>query len=58
MLLIFSSGLSLLCGGFLLRLGVLHAGIKDKIPMHQLMEIQYDLMKIKENWNAGKGIGR
>ena len=60
MLLIFSSGLSLLGGGFLLRLGVLHAGIKDQIPMHRLMEIQYDMraMKIKENWNAGKGIGR
>jgi hypothetical protein len=32
-------------------LGVLHAGIKDQIPMHRLMEIQYDMrtMKIKEN---------
>ncbi len=43
-LLIFSSGLTLLCGGFFLRLGVLHAGIKERIPMHRLMEIQYNAM--------------
>ena len=43
-LLIFSSGLTLLCGGFFLRVGVLHAGIKDQIPMHRLMEIQYNAM--------------
>ena len=43
-LLIFSSGLTLLCGGFFLRLGVLHTGIKDQIPMHRLMEIQYNAM--------------
>jgi len=43
-LLIFSSGLTLLGGGFFLRLGVLHAGIKEQIPMHRLMEIQYNVM--------------
>jgi len=45
--LIFVAGILLLCGGFFLRLGVLHAGIKDQIPMHRLMEIQYDLMAEK-----------
>src|SRR4030067_1030434 len=42
--LIFAAGLFLLCGGFFLRLGILHAGIKDQIPMHRLMEIQYNRM--------------
>ncbi|MGB7572756.1 MAG: NrfD/PsrC family molybdoenzyme membrane anchor subunit [Thermodesulfobacteriota bacterium] len=42
--LIFAAGTLLLCGGFFLRLGVLHAGIKDQIPMHRLMEIQHDIM--------------
>ncbi len=41
---IFASGIFLLCGGFFLRLGILHAGIKDQIPMHRLMEIQYNMM--------------
>jgi polysulfide reductase chain C len=47
MLLIFSSGLSLLCGGFLLRLGVLHAGFKEQIPMQRWTEFQYDLKGMK-----------
>jgi formate-dependent nitrite reductase membrane component NrfD len=42
--LIFAAGIFLLCGGFFLRLGILHAGIKDQIPMHRLMEIQYNMM--------------
>jgi len=42
--LIFAAGILLLCGGFFLRLGILHAGIKDQIPMHRLMEIQYNMM--------------
>ncbi len=42
--LIFTAGVLLLCGGFSLRLGVLHAGIKDQIPMHRLMEIQHGMM--------------
>jgi len=42
--LIFAAGIFLLCGGFFLRLGILHAGIKDQIPMHRLMEIQYNTM--------------
>jgi len=44
-LLIFSSGLTLLCGGFLLRLGLLQAGIKDQIPMKRWTEFQYGLIK-------------
>ena len=43
--LIFTAGLLLLCGGFFLRLGILHAGIKDRLPMVRLMEIQYELAK-------------
>ena len=42
MVLIFIAGILLLCGGFFLRLGILHAGIKEQIPMHRLMEIQYN----------------
>jgi formate-dependent nitrite reductase membrane component NrfD len=45
--LIFASGLTLLCGGFFLRLGVLSAGIKEQIPMQRLIEIQYDMRAIK-----------
>ena len=41
--LIFVSGLTLLCGGFFLRLGVLSAGIKEQIPMQRWTEFQYDL---------------
>jgi formate-dependent nitrite reductase membrane component NrfD len=41
--LIFVSGLILLCGGFFLRLGVVSAGIRDQIPMHRLIEFQYQL---------------
>jgi polysulfide reductase chain C len=42
--LIFAAGILLLTGGFYLRLGILRAGIKDQIPMHRLMEIQYNAM--------------
>lgn len=45
--LIFASGLTLLCGGFFLRLGVLSAGIKEQIPMQRLIEIQYDMRAMK-----------
>jgi polysulfide reductase chain C len=45
-LLIFSSGLTLLCGGFFLRLGVLSAGIKEQIPMQRWTEFQYDLRRM------------
>jgi len=38
------AGIFLLWGGFFLRLGVLRAGIRDQIPMHRLMEIQYNTM--------------
>jgi len=43
--LLFFAGLSLLTGGFFLRLGLLRAGIKDQIPMQRLMEFQYELAK-------------
>jgi formate-dependent nitrite reductase membrane component NrfD len=42
--LIFVAGIFLLCSGFFLRVGILHAGIKDQIPMQRLMEIQYNMM--------------
>jgi formate-dependent nitrite reductase membrane component NrfD len=45
--LIFAAGILLLFGGFFLRLGILRAGIKDQIPMHRLMEIQYNAMAEK-----------
>jgi formate-dependent nitrite reductase membrane component NrfD len=46
-MLIFISGLTLLCGGFFLRLGVLSAGIKEQIPMQRWTEFQYDLKGTK-----------
>jgi len=49
MVLIFIAGILLLWGGFFLRLGILHAGIKEQIPMHRLMEIQYNAMV--EKWD-------
>jgi formate-dependent nitrite reductase membrane component NrfD len=52
--LIFIAGILLLCGGFFLRVGVLHAGIKDQIPMHRLMEIQYHAMVENAKTLAGK----
>jgi formate-dependent nitrite reductase membrane component NrfD len=54
--LIFLAGTLLLCGGFFLRVGVLHAGIKDQIPMHRLMEIQYNAMVEKTKTLAGEGL--
>jgi formate-dependent nitrite reductase membrane component NrfD len=51
--LIFIAGILLLFGGFFLRLGVLFAGIKDQIPMHRLMEIQYNVMT--ERWKGSSG---
>jgi formate-dependent nitrite reductase membrane component NrfD len=53
-LLTFFSGLTLLCGGFFLRSGVLHAGIRDQIPMHRLMEIQYNAMAENTKTLEGK----
>ena len=52
--LMFVAGILLLCGGFFLRLGVLHAGIKEQIPMHRLMEIQYNAMAGKTRTLAGE----
>jgi polysulfide reductase chain C len=48
---IFVSGLILLCGGFFLRFGVLSAGIKEQIPMQRLIEIQHDLRTLKTKGN-------
>ncbi len=48
MVLIFIAGILLLCGGFFLRLGILHVGIKERIPMHRLMEIKYKAIKNPE----------
>ncbi|MFB3886769.1 MAG: NrfD/PsrC family molybdoenzyme membrane anchor subunit [Thermodesulfobacteriota bacterium] len=52
--LIFSAGIFLLCGGFFLRVGILHAGIKDQIPMHRLMEIQYNMVGRTRAMAGGK----
>ncbi len=41
--LLFIAGLSLLTGGFFLRLGILRAGIKDQIPMQRWLEFQYQM---------------
>ena len=41
--LLFFAGISLLIGGFFLRLGVLRAGIKDQIPMQRLIEIRHQM---------------
>ncbi|NWG04626.1 MAG: polysulfide reductase NrfD [Syntrophaceae bacterium] len=45
--LIFFSGMTLLCGGFFLRLGVLSAGIKEQIPMKRWTEFRYHLKETK-----------
>ena len=52
--LIFGSGLILLCGGFFLRLGVLSAGIKEQIPTQRLIEIQYDMRAVKIKGLSGR----
>jgi len=51
---IFVAGILLLFGGFFLRLGVLYAGIRDQIPMHRLMEIQYNVMAEKTKALQGR----
>ena len=54
-LLICVAGILLLWGGFFLRLGILRAGIRDQIPMHRLMEIQYNAMAERtKRLGAGK----
>lgn len=45
--LIIISGIILLCGGFFLRLGLLSAGIKEKIPMHRWIEFKYGISQSK-----------
>lgn len=52
--LILAAGILLLWGGFFLRVGILHAGIKEQIPMHRLMEIQYNVMAEKTKAYTGK----
>lgn len=44
--LLFMAGLSLLTGGFFLRLGLIQAGIKDHIPMQRWVEFQYNMRRI------------
>lgn len=44
LVLIVAAGIFLLCGGFFLRVGILHAGIKEQIPMKRLMEIQHGMI--------------
>lgn len=51
---ILAAGILLLCGGFFLRLAILHAGIKEQIPMHRLMEIRCHLMAEETKAFAGK----
>jgi formate-dependent nitrite reductase membrane component NrfD len=53
LVLISAAGILLLCGGFFLRVGILHAGIKDQIPMQRLMEIQYNLVAERAKAFAG-----
>lgn len=44
--LLFMAGLSLLTGGFFLRLGLIQAGIKDQIPMQRWVEFQYQMKRL------------
>lgn len=44
--LLWVAGLSLLTGGFFLRLGILQAGIKDQIPMQRLLEIRHGMKEV------------
>ena len=41
--LLLTTGLFLLAGGFFLRLGVLASGVKEKLPMHKLAEMKLQL---------------
>jgi formate-dependent nitrite reductase membrane component NrfD len=45
--LLFVAGLVLLCGGFFLRLGVLSAGIKERIPMQRWIQFQQDMRAVR-----------
>jgi formate-dependent nitrite reductase membrane component NrfD len=42
--LLYVTGFFLLVGGFFLRFGIVYAGIKEQLPMHKLIELQYNLM--------------
>lgn len=44
--LLFLAGISLLTGGFFLRLGILQAGIKDQVPMQRFLETRHNLKRI------------
>ena len=46
---LFVTGMSLLVGGFFLRLGVLAAGVKEQLPMHKYIEIKYQLGAVKKS---------
>jgi len=45
--LLYTTGIFLLGGGFLLRLGVLASGVKEQLPMKKLIEIKANLRVIK-----------
>jgi len=42
------TGLFLLSGGFLLRLGILASGIKEQLPMHKLIEIKVNMSAFRK----------
>lgn len=44
--LLWMAGLSLLTGGFFLRLCLLRAGIKERLPMQRLLEIRYGMKQV------------
>jgi formate-dependent nitrite reductase membrane component NrfD len=45
--LLFTTGLLLLCGGFFLRLGVLASGVKETVPMKRLVEMKLNISAFK-----------
>lgn len=43
------AGLFLLCGGFFLRLGVIASGVRERLPMHKLIEMKVNLSTFHGN---------
>ena len=46
--LLFLTGIFLLVGGFFLRFGIISAGIKEQLPLHKLIELQYNSMTLRK----------
>lgn len=46
--LLFLTGFFLLVGGFFLRFGIISAGIKEQLPLHKLIELQYNSMNLRK----------